>query len=240
MKLRLAFLVSLCAASTCSAILWIVPSRFSAPSASYEFTETFEGSTLDDQSNNGYDNSGWSSYQPDGANVPHTSSGALQGTYSFKASNGQYDSISRTAGFTASDTMRAFFMFKASSWGTGASYLMWIRGSGSTVVMQVALSSTGNLDIGSAQNETLATVSGLSGSGTLYYVWVEYAKGTGSNSGGKVWVSTTTTKPGSPSASFTNGSATVTASEIVVFGGQCQALIDRVIVDGTKDIGSNP
>ena len=31
MKLRLAFLLSLCAASTCSALLWIVPSRFTAP-----------------------------------------------------------------------------------------------------------------------------------------------------------------------------------------------------------------
>jgi len=30
MKLRLAFLFALCAASTCSALLWIVPSRFSA------------------------------------------------------------------------------------------------------------------------------------------------------------------------------------------------------------------
>jgi hypothetical protein len=215
-----------------------------ATSAGYEFTETFEGSTPDDQSNVGYDNSGWLAFQPNNPPVPHyaTSPAPLEGSFSLKGGVGGFDSISRTAGFTASANLNVYFMLNiAGSWNGGGGNLFWFRGAGAVVVLNLFIATaSGRFDICSQATQT--SEANATGYATLntYHIWLEYVKGTGANSEGKLYVSTTSTKPGSPTASFNTGIATLNASEIVIFGGDSTAVIDRLIVDGTQIIGSNP
>jgi hypothetical protein len=220
----------------------VASAAYTIPSGGYEFTETFEGSTPDSESNVGYDNSGWVSDSPSGTNTPHNTSSptAIAGTYSFKAANGDYDNSSRTTGFTSSGNFRAYFRFKAVTLpGSGANKLFWFRGTGDVVLLELRFTDGSTLAISDTDGGNKATATGLS-TDTVYHVWVQYIKGTGANSVGRIWVSATGTKPGSPSAEFTDGADTLDATQVLLFGGNSSAAIDHLVIDGTQDIGDNP
>jgi hypothetical protein len=210
----------------------------------YEFLETFEGSTVDDQSNVGYDNSGWASYQPGLANTPHyaTSPAPLAGTYSFRAASEELANISRTAGFTASGTFSVYFMMNVPTvW--NEAHVIWLRNSSDVVVLALHIDATdGKFQIGDHQLINTGVTADATGYSlaTTYHIWLEYIKGTGANGQGKLYISTTSTKPGSPTASFNTGTATTDAAQILVFGGASGTIIDRLIADGTQTIGSTP
>jgi hypothetical protein len=245
MKRNLALILALLFASTAQAILWIVPTRpGTPPPAGYEFTETFEGSTLDDQSNNGYDNSGWGSYQPGAANNPHyaTSPAPLEGSYSLRTATDDLANVGRTTGYTSSGTFAVYCMVHVPTvW--NEAHVIWLRNSSAVVVLALHMDATdGKFQIGDHQlinNGVTADATGFN-LATTYHIWLEYIKGTGANGQGKLYVSTTSTKPGSPTASFNTGTATTDAYELLVFGGASGAIIDRVIADGTQTIGSAP
>jgi hypothetical protein len=75
---------------------------------------------------------------------------------------------------------------------------------------------------------------------TKYYIWWEYHKGTGSNQVGKLFISTSTTKPGSPDGSFTNGARTLSA-KYPAFGScsSIEVLYDHIRI-ATSDITGYP
>ena len=55
--------------------------------------------------------------------------------------------------------------------------------------------------------------------GSKVYIWMHYKKGSGSNAEGHIYISSTTTKPGSPSVSWTDSTATQQASRFRIKGG---------------------
>jgi hypothetical protein len=81
--------------------------------------------------------------------------------------------------------------------------------------------------------------------GTTYYIWTEYAAGSGSNGTINLWVSTTTTKPGNPQFSVTTSKSTASAATIHLNSSNgTQWIEDGVLVCSIAKcptgIGSNP
>jgi hypothetical protein len=218
----------------------VASAAYTIPSGGYEFTETFEGSIADSLSVSGYDNTGWISSHA--SNNPNSTDPlAIEGVASFRAVNGDYDNISRTAGFSSSGNFRAYFRFHSTVLpGGGANKLFWIANAGANVVLfEARFTDSSTLVISDADGGNKANVTGLS-AGVTYHVWLQYVKGSGSNSVGRIWVSATGTKPGSPSAEFTDGADTLDADRVLLFGGNSGAVLDKLVVDGTQDIGDNP
>lgn len=79
--------------------------------------------------------------------------------------------------------------------------------------------------------------------GALNFIWWEYQAGTGSDGIGRIWISSTTTKPGSPTGSITNGDATATVVSLRWLNLDVDAA-DIMIIDSVRvadvEIGSNP
>jgi hypothetical protein len=153
--------------------------------AGYEFTETFEGSTVDDQSNVGYDNSGWTSYQPGAANNPHyaTSPAPLVGSYSLRTATDDLANVGRTTGYTASGTFGVYCILNVPTvW--LESHVIWLRNSSDVVVLALRLKSDdGIFQIGDQQIIDTGVTADASGYNlsTTYHIWLEYIKGTGAN-----------------------------------------------------------
>lgn len=84
---------------------------------------------------------------------------------------------------------------------------------------------------GSANNTGFTVLS----DDTEYYVWLHYKKGTGVNSLADLYISTTSTKPGSPECSITNGTSTSDIKHYQFVTGSGAAIqdnvYDEVIVD---------
>lgn len=81
-----------------------------------------------------------------------------------------------------------------------------------------------------------ATTAGAYSTGTNYHVWVRSVKSTGSNGVGALYIGTTSTRPGSAVASFSNGGATNQADRIV-FKNQNSGLayiIDQIYFDNAE------
>lgn len=75
---------------------------------------------------------------------------------------------------------------------------------------------------------------------TTYYVWIRYVAGSGSNSLAEFYVSTTATKPGTPTYSWSNGNSTTSASKLAFSGGGGGfGKWDYIRVSATS-IGSDP
>lgn len=238
--LRLFFLLALVAgfaAAQATKVGGSGKTKVGTASISYEFTENFEGSTPDDLGRVGYDNGSWSGYEDSGTpNVPHytTSPAPLQGTYSFISGNGFYASISRNF-VTAGATTSVFMIFNASGIANGEP-LIWQRSAGATQRSILQWTSGNFLTVTSSGGGSPASSSALT-NGVTYYVWYEFTSATAVSD---VYVSTTTTKPGSPTMTST-GSGSAQVVEFVLFSGQfSRAIIDHVITDGTRLIGSNP
>ena len=74
---------------------------------------------------------------------------------------------------------------------------------------------------------------------TTYFIWYDYTAGTGSNGAAHVYVSTSTTKPGSPCASITAGHSTLSVSKLFYAeGGYGATFILDQILNRTSAIGN--
>lgn len=114
-----------------------------------------------------------------------------------------------------------------------------VRDSTGTYVTRVRLLNDGSMRI--VNFATSATsAAGLVTAGTQFHMWIHYTKGTGADSTSDIYISSTSTKPGSPSASITGAGSTTDAARVAVMswnGGKYQW--DKVLVDDVV-IGSNP
>ena len=73
--------------------------------------------------------------------------------------------------------------------------------------------------------------------GTTYYIWWEYHEGTGSNAKCKMWVGTTTTKPGEADVDKTDGNSTYTAGRVLYWsnvGTAGSLYVDQILVDDAQ------
>jgi hypothetical protein len=86
-------------------------------------------------------------------------------------------------------------------------------------------------------NGTTSTSCGAMSTGTTYYIWLDGAKGTGSNGTANAYISTTATKPGSPTCSVTTGTATTDIASAGLFAYSSAYVADQVLVDSAT-IGS--
>lgn len=77
--------------------------------------------------------------------------------------------------------------------------------------------------------------------GTTYFVWGDYLKGTGANAVCHLYTATTSTKPGSPGITITNGDATTQTAFTVMMAtdATAQTIYDKLRVSSTT-IGSSP
>lgn len=120
---------------------------------------------------------------------------------------------SQTVGTGANDGLRM--------WDSSGTLICWVRLEGFTTtygarVYHGAINQTSNLGFTTD---------------TTYYIWVDYYQGTGSDGVARLFYNTTDTKPGSPSVSVTNGTATTQASAIgFITDGSPVYIIDEVTV----------
>lgn len=93
---------------------------------------------------------------------------------------------------------------------------------------------------GSVDNYPEGTTS-TPGNGVLYYIWLEYQKGTGSDGNLKFYKSTNTTKPGSPDMEITTGDATSDCSEVNFRNWESDkgVIFDTLKIRSTSPFGDN-
>jgi len=169
----------------------------------------------------------------------NTAPAPLQGLYSY-AVNSSLDVSYKT--FTAASEVWAFLTFVPDATMLGSSGdLFSLRDASGTVVAKVTqFSTTGSLRCYNGTTNS-ATGSLVMTAGTQYYCWIRYKAGTGANGITQVWISTTTTKPGTVDCEKTNGNATTDAQRINIGGTGLSALViyDTIRVSLTS-IGDNP
>lgn len=209
----------------------------SPPSAvSYDFTETFEGSQTDSQTETGYDNTGWTSSTASNTPRDTTSPSPLAGTYSWRSATSGI--LSRTITTTGEFHWYCIINLQTAT----ANELMFeLREAGAANVGAVRLRATDTVRI---EHPSGTTVSSNASNGTLaanttYHLWIDWAKGTGSNGTMALYIATTATKPGSPTLSMTNGTSTADATTWR-FIGPTAGVIDNIVFDYNTTIGSNP
>jgi hypothetical protein len=163
-----------------------------------------------------------------------TAPAPLEGSFSLRiASSGAI--LGKVASYTAQDTVYFYLLLNHTTLVGGANSFGILDGSGNVV-----------LDVSNANPEFrlhCGTVTAFSTSitqGTTYSVWGDYTKGTGANAVCHLYHSTTTTKPGSPNITITNGDATAQAASVRLGSFSTAVhLYDHVRVS-TIAIGSNP
>lgn len=165
-----------------------------------------------------------------------TAPAPLAGSYSFRA-NGSTESTVKS--FTAQSEVWAYLVVNITGL-VSSPYAITLRDSSDANLIRVRFMSDGAVR---AYNSTgsASTAAGVVASGTTYSVWIRYVKGTGSNSISQVWISSTTTKPGSVTVEKTDGSSTTDASKFFINPGVTSAdLICDTMRAASFEIGSNP
>lgn len=75
--------------------------------------------------------------------------------------------------------------------------------------------------------------------GTDYHIWWDYTIGTGTDGVCNLYLSTTSTKPGSPDRTVSNGTGTTAPRRLKLLGQENGVVLDKIRVS-TSNIGSNP
>ena len=199
----------------------------------YDFTETFEGSEVDSQTETGYDNASWTS--SNAANTPRdtTTPSPLAGTYSWRSTtNGTLlRAVSATANFYA------YFIAHVVT-KTDNSLFFEVRNSVPTTIGSIRTRATDAMRIEHGGTVSSNTSNGTFAAGSTYHVWFEWEKGTGADGVYRLYVSSTATKPAA-SISLTNGAATTDVA-FVRFSGPTVAIFDNFVYDTSTPIGSDP
>lgn len=139
--------------------------------------------------------------------------------------------------FTAQDEVWVFFALRVQT-SSAFAFAFDLQSSGGTLITTGPWGDTSMVYQGGGNTSFPAVAAS---SGVIFYIWMHYKKGTGSNSVGELWVSTTTTLPVSPTVTFSNGTDTTQASRIVLdnSNGGVQYYWDYIRVSSTA-IGSAP
>jgi VCBS repeat-containing protein len=187
----------------------------------YLFAEGFEGT--------GFENTGWTKTGTPNENYTTT---VLDGAQSLNCSGAQH--IRRT--FQYSTSFNLYFRVRWITWSDYVNVVYWDNSSWGTTAALFADNNRFELIHGGASALGTTTLN----PNITYHVWVEWARGTGSNGTLKLFVSTTGVKPATPEASITTGSGT--ATERMYLGPTSagpNVIFDRILVDDVP-IGSNP
>ena len=164
------------------------------------FAETFEGT--------GFSNAGWYNYNGYTGNDPDATNVVLNGAQSYKTSptDSHFNMSYRTS--TIPSHVYGKYLFRPqqvsfalmgvvfSVMGVANYFDVHLDGYGKWVAINGTTSNQGT--------------NVYSGGSTMYYVWFEYQKSTGSDGIAKVWVSTSNSQPSTPEASVTTGNGTAT------------------------------
>lgn len=141
--------------------------------------------------------------------------------------------------FTAQSEVWAAFMVRFSDLSTSP-YTPALRDSGDADCVRLRFMSAGDVRIYMNGGNSTISGGGIGGvaANTTYYAWVHYIKGTGANAEAHMYLSTTTTMPGSPSGSKTDGTNTNDADRITISAGNAVNLYSdhiRVTADTLTD-----
>lgn len=141
------------------------------------------------------------------------------------------------ATFTSQSEVWGYFMFNATIAGDG---FLWhfYDSTGASLVSRVRILSGGSFRV---YNGATDSDGGSWSTSTTYHCWIRYKAGTGSNAETDFWVSSSTTKPGSPTVSITTGTSTDDAGRVAINpmdSGEA-IILDKFRVDD-ENIGSNP
>jgi hypothetical protein len=204
------------------------------PCGGYLLCENFETPTT------GYDNPQgltWTAVPANGIINPAYVTGPLRGSQSLRIYAADYHDGTDTVSFTGGSPRYSAFRLKLITYPTDYTNLVYLMDASGNVLTKLETNNAGRIRMvhGSVVVDPGITLS----TSTLYYVWIEYTKGTGSNGTLNGYYSTTTTKPGSPTWSITTGTSTADAAKLQfhIANGPAEYLIDQIIVDSSS-IGS--
>lgn len=207
--------------------------KVSPPAATYDFTETFEGSQVDSQAEIGYDNTSWTSSTA--SNTPRyvTTPAPLAGTYSWLSATSGI--LSRT--ITTTGEFHFYCIINLST-ATANEVMFELRDAVATTVAGVRLRATSAVRIEQVGVNSANSANGTLAAATTYHLWIDWAKGTGANGTMALYLATTSTKP-AVTLSITTGAATTDATSWR-FTGPTVGIIDNIVFDYNTTIGSNP
>lgn len=197
---------------------------------SYLLSEGFEGA--------GYENAGWVESAGGTKNEDYATE-ALEGSQSLyiTTDSGRVYSYHN---FTATDPVYVYFMWQFDS-GTalGNQMIMSLTDTSDTNCLRIMVNDS---EVYIYHGTTGSSVAFSWVKGTTYHIWADYAKGTGANGVGNVFISANTTKPAA-NITITEGNGTATASRIyleyeAVYSDEV-FLFDKIRVN-SSDIGSAP
>jgi hypothetical protein len=160
----------------------------------------------------------------------------LRGTKSLHVWNSNSAAV---VDFAAQDEVWAFMQFNIDAT-FDYQPVMQLRDSSDAMVISLALWSGTTIRYQASGKDDFITAFTMPRAQSAF-LWVRYAKGTGSNSIGEFYISTTATLPSSPTYSWTNSTSTAQVSRLFVTGGGGipDNRYDYVRVS-TSSIGSNP
>jgi hypothetical protein len=170
--------------------------EWEAPLVAILFQENFEGTGTPD---------GWTTINSTGTIDYDSTTSPLAGSQSLRLNPSGNPGVSVYKGFTAPSTTYVRLMLRWSGTpGDNVDYVKLMDSSGNQVA-SFTIRSTGGTRIyhGSTVEGGPATTAG-----TIYYVWIDYTAGSGSNGTMSLRISTTTTKPASADATITAGTST--------------------------------
>ncbi len=189
--------------------------------------EGFEGT--------GYEGA-WSPSGSAGGPEPDFTGVVLSGNQSFHLNPTNATMSALSATFSARDVLYGYFQFQHNGLVTSSRIVESFGGS----VIRTASGQQLEFRAGSSGN---GPSSGVLASNTLYHVWWEWHKGAGADAVLKGWISTTGSKPASPTLEHTNGTSTTQAAVLRLGdssnNGTQDIVLDNVILSDTP-IGSNP
>lgn len=159
----------------------------------------------------GYDHSEtWTQQSGSGCSyAPATTSSPLRGTQSLvMTGTSAAECFTYPPVFTASATYSVFFRMTVTAGTSPTSLVRWYNAALTTPIGEIGITGPGP-DQWYIKNGTTTQYStgGTFAVGTEYYVWCDWTAGTGTNGTMYLYVATSTTKPGSPTASITTGDA---------------------------------
>ncbi len=130
----------------------------------------------------------------------------------------------------SSTYVRIMYQFAANPTPSSAFFLE-LR-NGTTPLASVRIQNNGRLLVTSGGQEDYGSASTQLSTATPYYIWLEYTKGTGSDSICRVYFSATSTKPETTELEITNGNGTMDANRVqLITNNNLQGVYDDVLVD---------
>jgi hypothetical protein len=138
-----------------------------------------------------------------------TSPAPLEGSRSLRITN---NSSSVVKSFSATGEIWAYFIVHIEASSGNAGFFRILNSSDESIFRLLRLDTNNALRI--YNGSVTVTTDSLMDEAATRHIWIRYVKGTGSNGVSEVYVSTTATKPGSPTLTVTNGNATTDAVKV--------------------------